>query len=103
MPPNERQARFEEIYKSVNQWPIAVFADAGGVDFASTERLSRSDARDFDVMGMRCRDPEEGGGEWWHRTRHGKRTRSLAQLDGDNGVQGGDNPMVADLHTMPPN
>jgi len=108
MPPNERQARFEEIYKSVNQWPIKVFADARGIDFGGTEALNKADARDFDVMGLRCRDPENGGGEWWHRTRHGKRTRSMAQLDGGGEVREGDvwalwdEPMASDLHTMPP-
>jgi hypothetical protein len=108
MPPNERQARFEEIYKAVNQWPIAVFADARGVDFGSTEALNRADARDFDVMGLRCRDPENGGGEWWHRTRHGKRAHSTAQVGGGGGEagEGGawapcDKAMASDVHTMP--
>ena len=107
MPPNERQARFEEIYKSVNQWPISVFADARGIEFGSTEAFNKSDARDFDVMGLRCRDPENGGGEWWHRTRNGKRTRSQAQLVGGGEVKEGDmwdlwhEPMASDLHTMP--
>jgi hypothetical protein len=103
MPPNERQARFEKIYKSVNQWPITVFADSRGIEFDSTEPLNKADARDFDVMGLRCRDPDRGGGEWWHRTRHGKRARSTAQLaNSEVGEERPlDEPMAADLHTMP--
>ena len=98
MPNNARQANFEKIYRAVNQWPISVFADASGVDFGSKEPLNRADARDFDVMGLRCRDPENGGGEWWHRTRNGKRK---AEEDREDPWGLLSDPMSSDLHTMP--